>query len=128
MYEWTPDECIPEFYTDPVVFQSLHTHIGMTDITFPPWCQSASEFVTYHRSLLESDEVSSRLHHWIDLNFGYCLDCGAAVENKNVPLPVDSRSLAAKNPGFIQLFRDPHPMRIVKKSKGSQVSERIDGQ
>ena len=125
MYEWTPDECIPEFFSDPTVFSSLHATIGMADISFPAWCSTASEFIAYHRSLLESEEVSRRLHHWIDLNFGCCLDGPAAVENKNVPLRADSSSMAqrlAKNPGFVQLFRDPHPKRSsLKKARSIEV-------
>ena len=32
MYEWTPDECIPEYYIDPSVFKSQHSN--MDDIEF----------------------------------------------------------------------------------------------
>ncbi len=118
MYEWTPDECIPEFFVDPSVFVSLHRGIGMVDIAFPSWCADASAFVAYHRALLESDEVSARLHHWIDLTFGHCLEGAAAVQNKNVPLQTGDAATGHRllargtpNPGFVQVFREPHPQR-----------------
>lgn len=33
MYSWTPDECVPEFYTDPGVFRSAHKNArGLPDL------------------------------------------------------------------------------------------------
>lgn len=33
MYSWTPDECVPEFYTDPGVFRSAHGEAsGLPDL------------------------------------------------------------------------------------------------
>lgn len=61
MYEWTPDECIPEFYCDASVFRSIHTAIGLKDLAVPSFCKSVSEFLDYHRSLLESDVVSANV-------------------------------------------------------------------
>ncbi|RLN65796.1 hypothetical protein BBJ29_003689 [Phytophthora kernoviae] len=118
MFEWTPDECIPEFYTDPSVFRSLHAD-DMDDLQFPLWQDmegeedqdAASAFVRCHRAMLESDEVSAQLHKWIDLNFGAALSGEVAIREKNVPLVARA---AGKSPGFVQLFTMPHPPRRYK--------------
>lgn len=120
MYDWTPDECIPEFFTDPSVFQSIHSSIGLADLELPYYAPTPHEFIAYHRRVLESDFVSRSLHHWIDLTFGYCLEGDAAIENLNVPLKHtlsvterlgDSPNLD-KHPGFVMLFGEPHPNKL----------------
>jgi WD repeat-containing protein 81 len=70
LYAWSPEECIPEFYCDPTVFNSIHD--DMTDLGLPDWCDnSKEEFIRMHRSLLESSVISENIHNWIDLVFGY---------------------------------------------------------
>lgn len=133
IYKWTPDECIPEFYTDASIFCSIHKELGLDDLKIPSWCKSPEDFVKFHRAVLEGEYVSRNLHHWIDLTFGYQLSGEAAVMAKNVPLPPSSHraspSAAAStaltaegqappwtpyqlhNQGIVQLFKRPHVPR-----------------
>ncbi|KAK4472489.1 hypothetical protein MN116_003737 [Schistosoma mekongi] len=114
LYESTPDECIPEFFTDVSVFSSIHP--DMPDLGLPFWCSSPEEFIKYHSSLLESDEVSSNLHHWIDLNFGYKLLGSDAVNAKNVHLELSGDQSSIRRTGVVCLFHTPHPQRICSKN------------
>ncbi|KAJ6324759.1 hypothetical protein OIU76_011952 [Salix suchowensis] len=110
LYQWTPDECIPEFYCDPQIFYSLQP--GMSDLAVPPWAGSAEEFIKLHRDALESERVSRQIHHWIDITFGYKMSGQAAVSAKNVMLP-SSDTAMPRSVGRRQLFTRPHPVRRV---------------
>ncbi|GES77577.1 WD repeat-containing protein 81 [Rhizophagus clarus] len=113
LFEWTPDECIPEFYTDPSIFTSIHP--DMPDLQLPVWASSAEEFVRIHSEALESDYVSSNLNLWIDLTFGCKLSGEDAIEAKNVALPLINGQNSFMKHGITQLFSDPHPQKSVKK-------------
>ncbi|XP_071701722.1 protein GFS12 isoform X2 [Rutidosis leptorrhynchoides] len=117
LYQWTPDECIPEFYYDPKIFQSVHS--GMSDLAVPSWASNPEEFIRLHRDALESDRVSCQIHNWIDIIFGHKMSGEAAVSAKNVMLPPSDPS-NARSAGRRQLFSLPHPARwgIIKNKIG----------
>ncbi len=52
----------------------IHTYIHtgtVDDVRLPPWATTPYDFIRMNRNALESEYVSSNLHHWIDLIFGY---------------------------------------------------------
>eukprot|EP01035_Chromulina_nebulosa_P018035 gene18035-23677_t len=100
MYDWTPDECIPEFFYDVNVFTSIHQDLGLLDLELPSFASTPSEFISYHQRLFEGHYVSSNIHHWIDLTFERLGDI----------------SHLDKHPGFIMLFNKPHPKKNVVRS------------
>ncbi|KAI4369490.1 hypothetical protein MLD38_017925 [Melastoma candidum] len=108
LYQWTPDECIPEFYSDSQIFHSMHS--GMADLSVPAWAGTTEEFFRIHRAALESDRVSSQIHNWIDITFGYKMSGDAAIAAKNVML-ASSELTVPRYSGRRQLFTQPHPVR-----------------
>ena len=54
------------------------------EVVLPPWAVDAYDFIHKHQQALESDHVSSTLHHWIDLIFGYKQQGPHAEEALNI--------------------------------------------
>ncbi|KAM9847921.1 WD repeat- and FYVE domain-containing protein 4 [Aulostomus maculatus] len=142
-------ELIPEFFYLPdFLLNSNHMQLGcmddgtaLGDVELPPWAKDdPQEFIRVQREALESDYVSSHLHLWIDLIFGYRQQGPAAVESLNTFHPyfyAQRGRQEAKDPfirstilGYVsnfgqipkQLFSKPHPPRnSVKKDSSSSL-------
>ncbi|KAM8924593.1 LOW QUALITY PROTEIN: WD repeat- and FYVE domain-containing protein 4 [Pelodytes ibericus] len=138
-------ELIPEFYYLPEMFTNCkHCHLGcmqdgteVGDVILPPWAHGdPHSFIRLHREALESEYVSSQLHNWIDLVFGYKQRGSAAVQALNAFHPYfygSQAHLHSADPlvrntiiGFLtnfgqvpkQLFTKPHPVRQAKELTG----------
>ncbi|GER40247.1 WD40 and Beach domain-containing protein [Striga asiatica] len=86
-------ELIPEFFYMPEFLTNSNSyHFGVKqdgapigDVCLPPWAKgSPDEFINRNRDALESEYVSSNLHNWIDLVFGYKQRGKPAVEAANI--------------------------------------------
>ncbi len=110
----------------------------VTDVELPPWCNgNPREFIRLHRAALESDYVSSNLHNWIDLIFGYKQQGKAAEEAcncfhflsyqgvvnlDNITSKSTRRAYEEQIRDFgqtpLQLFKSAHPKRKTKINDG----------
>jgi len=87
-------ELIPEFFYFPeFLTNSNKFYFGKTkggigaqvdDVILPKWAPTPRDFVTKMREALEGDVVSSTLHQWIDLIFGFKQQGKEAIEAVNV--------------------------------------------
>ncbi|XP_054655209.1 WD repeat- and FYVE domain-containing protein 4 isoform X2 [Dunckerocampus dactyliophorus] len=139
-------ELIPEFFYLPdFLLNANHIQLGcmadgtaLGDVELPPWAKDdPQEFIRIQREALESDYVSSHLHLWIDLIFGYRQQGPAAVESVNTFHPyfyAQRGRQDAKDPlitstilGYVsnfgqipkQLFTKPHPSRSGTKKEAA---------
>nr|XP_057914861.1 WD repeat- and FYVE domain-containing protein 4 isoform X2 [Doryrhamphus excisus] len=139
-------ELIPEFFYLPdFLLNSNHMQLGfmadgtaLGDVELPAWAKDdPQEFIRIQREALESDYVSSHLHLWIDLIFGYRQQGPAAVESVNAFHPyfyAQRGRQDAKDPlikstilGYVsnfgqipkQLFTKPHPSRSGTKKESA---------
>ncbi|XP_048460451.1 WD repeat and FYVE domain-containing protein 3 [Rhincodon typus] len=143
-------ELIPEFFYLPeFLLNSNNFDLGykqngikLGDVLLPPWAKGdPREFIRVHRKALECDYVSSHLHEWIDLIFGYKQQGAPAVEAVNVfhhlfyegqvdiynindPLKETATIGFINNFGQIpkQLFKKPHPPKRTRSRNNGEPS------
>ncbi|KAL6629117.1 hypothetical protein ACP70R_028882 [Stipagrostis hirtigluma subsp. patula] len=132
-------ELIPEFFYMPEFLENSNSyHLGVKqdgeplgDVGLPLWAKgSPEEFIHINREALESEYVSSNLHHWIDLIFGYkqrgkpaveaanifyYLTYEGAVDLENMDDMLQKSAIEDQIANFgqtpIQIFRKKHPRR-----------------
>lgn len=61
-----------------------HLDQKVEDVTLPPWATDHMDFVIRNREALESNQVSSTLHYWIDLVFGHLQRGERATLSNNI--------------------------------------------
>ena len=133
-------ELIPQFYeSDAFLENRMKINFGkkqngdvVDHVALPPWAENSKDFIAKMRAGLESDYVSSNIHHWIDLIFGYKQRGALAEQSLNVfhnlcyPGSVDLDSIIDPNEknsvvtqilefGQVpqQVFSKPHPERKI---------------
>ncbi|XP_008283899.1 neurobeachin-like protein 2 isoform X4 [Stegastes partitus] len=146
-------ELIPEFFYFPEFLQNMNgfdlgslqiSQDTVTDVVLPRWATSREDFIRKHKKALECEHVSSHLHEWIDLIFGYKQRGDEAVNALNVFYyctyegAVDLDAIANENErkaleGIIsnfgqtpcQLLKEPHPPRMSAENAARRLA-RLD--
>lgn len=146
-------ELVPEFFAPPAAFlrntQALplgtrSSGAPLGDVLLPPWATDAADFAEKHRAALESEHVSERLHHWVDLIFGYKQRGAEAVKADNVFYYLtyegavdveavrDKQQRAALETQIqefgqtpVQLFTRPHPARAPRALRTGAVPSHL---
>ncbi|XP_056156935.1 neurobeachin-like protein 1 [Lampris incognitus] len=136
-------ELIPEFFYFPEFLENQNgfdlgrlqiSKEKVNDVILPKWAKSPEDFIYKHRKALESEYVSTHLHEWIDLIFGYKQRGPAAVEALNVfyyctyegAVDLDAitdekerKALEGMISNFgqtpCQLLKEPHPLRLTQE-------------
>jgi hypothetical protein len=145
-------ELVPEMYYLPEMLLNVNKeHFGcrqdsvlVNHVELPPWASNPIDFVIKHRKALESHFVSSHLHEWIDLIFGFRQKNQAAIEVFNLFSSISYEDNFKKLfkttdletlQGYIeqvvhfgqtpvQLMKTPHPQKEIVKSSAS-ILERV---
>jgi hypothetical protein len=146
-------ELIPQMYSLPEMYVNVHKFPFGTrqegagpvvdDVELPPWAVDAEDLVRKMRAALESPIVTSTLHCWIDLIFGYKQLGKAAEEALNVFLQVTYEGaidlekldpmLRGRYEGMSlnfgqtpsQLFVKPHPQRALRVGRPLSVMRSV---
>ena len=81
-------ESLPELFALPESMININNFVlpngKPLDMEFPSWCKDAFRFIEFQRELLESNEVRTNLHKWLDLMFGVDNTGEGAEQAKNV--------------------------------------------
>lgn len=80
----------------------LNKEVAVEDVELPPWAPSASAFIALNRMALESSIVSSTLHQWIDLIFGYKQ---RSIEALNLFHPYSYLQTLEEDPSMLQTIQ-----------------------
>ena len=148
-------ELVPELFTCPEVLLNTNNYplgktqsrMSISNVILPPWANgSAYEFIRLHRLALESEYVSSNLHHWIDLIFGYkqtgieaikannvfhFLSYEGSVDLNRITDEIDRAATESQIQNFGQipyqlLCTEPHPQRYAREKCWMPVINELD--
>ncbi|OHT16368.1 hypothetical protein TRFO_13208 [Tritrichomonas foetus] len=133
-------ELVPEFFFFPEFLTNING-LELKDFQFPSGITNPFEFVYQHRKLLESNEISKRLHQWINLIWGYKQKGKDAHDSLNYRHPFILENVWESEASFLikadqqvssmihlygsipsQLFTEPHPIKEIHERNETELS------